>query len=384
VVIKEGLRTLIGFSFRLIPFPTETGLKVFGHPDENSPVFVTGNFDLTVKRVAKYLQNLDCYLLVAPSKGINVWCAACGDSFNAGSVISVIRTSGISARVRHRKLILPQLAAPGVDLKRVAKETGWHCEFGPVYARNIPAYLNNGFKKTETMRRAAFGLKDRLDVGFGCTFIGYLLAGILLLVLQIISGISWFFKFNLIFWPLLFLMYILYPYTPGKTGRQKVFSWLILFAVGLTTYLLVSWKNVSADIIGLFVGSIIGALFIGLDFGGVAPITKSDLDPLIARLGFSNWGDALQFENTRIRLILGMERINLDGSECIGCGVCGDICPVGVYRMDHKQKKSVINCPSKCIVCTACIVQCPSGAISGVQNDEKKKSKLINLAQNQV
>ena len=364
MAIKEHLRSLLGFSFRLIPFPVETGLRVFGRPDENSPVFMTVNFDLTVKRVTKYLKHLDCYLLVASSNGINVWCAACGDTFNARAVISVIKTSRISRKVRHRELILPQLAAPGVDLRRVEKETGWHCKFGPVYARDIPEYLNNGFKKTDTMRRVTFGLKDRLDVGFGCTLIGYLLAGILLLILYIVSGISWLAELNLIFWPLVFLMYGLHPYTPGQTGWQKIGSWLALFAAGLATYLVARWGNSSANIIGLFVGAMVISMFIGLDIGGVAPTTKSDLDPLIARLGGSSRSAAHRLENSRIRLILGMECINLDSSKCIGCGVCQDICPMGVYSMDYQLNKSRMNCPSNCTACTGCIVQCPTGAIT--------------------
>ncbi len=371
--IKEHLRTLFGFSFRLIPFPTETGLRVFGRPDENSPVLVTANFDLTVKRVEKYLKNLDCYLLVAPTKGINVWCAAGGDSFNARSVISVIRTSRISRRVKHRELILPQLAAPGVDLKLVAKETGWRCEFGPVYAKDLPEYVKNGFKKNEAMRRVTFGLKDRLDVGFGCTFIGYLIVAALFLISQLISGISYFLEFNLIFWSLLFFMYTLYPYTPGQTGWRKILSWEIFIALGLTAYLFISWQSLSTYVIGLFVGAMIGAMTIGLDFGGVAPVAKTDFDPLMARLGFSNWGSVLQFENTRIRLIRGLEEINLDRSVCIGCGVCEEVCPLGVYRMDDEQKKSVMKYPSKCTACTACVVQCPTGAISLVQNQGKKR-----------
>ncbi len=373
MVIKEQLRTLFGFLFRLIPFPTETGLRVFGNPDENSPVFVTANFDLTVKRVAKYLKGLNCYLLVAPTKGINVWCAAGGDSFNARSVISVIRTSRIGERVKHRKLILPQLAAPGVDLKLVEKETGWGCEFGPVYAEAIPEYLKNGFKKTEAMKRVTFGLKDRLDVGFGCTFIGYLIVGALFLILPLISDISYFLEFNLICWPLFFLIYTLYPYTPGQTGWQKIFSWDIFIGVGFTAYLLILWGSLSSYGIGLFVGAMVGAMMIGLDLGGVAPITKTDFDPLMAKLGFSNWGSVLKFENTRIRLILGIEEISLERPKCIGCGVCEDVCPLGVYGMDDKQKKSVMKYPSTCTACTACVVQCPTGAISLNQNRGKKQ-----------
>lgn len=371
--VRECLRTIIGFSFRLIPFPTETGLRIIGNPNENSPVFVTANFDLTVKRVLKYLKELDCYLLVAPAKGINVWCAAGGDSFNARSIISVIRTSRIGQRVKHRNLILPQLAAPGVDRNLVEKETGWRCEFGPVYAKDIPEYVKNGFKKTDTMRRVTFKLKDRLDVGFGCTFMGYLLIVALLLIFQLISNISWFLEFNFIAFPLFFLMYTLYPYTPGQTGWQKVLSWEVLIAVGCIVYLLIFWGSLSAYVVWLFVGAMILAMLIGLDFGGVAPITKTDFDPLMAKLGFSNWGSILQFENTRIRLILGQVEIRLDRQKCIGCAVCEDLCPVGVYKMDDERKKSLMAHPSKCTACTACLVQCPTGAISLNQNLQERR-----------
>ena len=312
-------------------------------------------------------------LLVAPAKGINVWCAAGGDSFNARSIISVIKTSRIGQRVKHRELILPQLAAPGVDLKIVEKETGWRCKFGPVYAKDIPNYVKNGFKKTEANRRVTFELKDRLDVGFGCTFMGYLLVGALLLILQLISDISWFLEFNLIGFPLFFLMYSLYPYTPGQTGWQKVLSWEILIVMGFAAYLFISWGSLSAYAIGLFLGTMILAMLIGLDFGGITPITKSDFDPLMAKLGFSNWGSVLQFENTRNRLILGIEEIGLNCEDCSGCGICEDICPVGVYKMDKDNEISMMAHPSRCTACTACVVQCPTAAISLYEKQEKKR-----------
>ena len=99
---NESIRAMLAFFFRLFPIRARTGLRIFGIPDEQSPVFVTTNYVLTVKRVSNYLKNLDCYLLVASSNGINVWCAAESGDFNTQSVISVIKTSGISERVRHR------------------------------------------------------------------------------------------------------------------------------------------------------------------------------------------------------------------------------------------------------------------------------------------
>jgi len=145
--VKDLVKTLAESLFRWVPSPVETGLRVFGNLDENSPVFLTCNYDLTVKRVSKHLKGLDCYLLVAPSRGINVWCASCGGELNEFSVISAIKTSGISEKVNHRVLIAPQLSAPGIDVKKVKKETGWNVKFGPVYAKDIPEYVRNNFKK---------------------------------------------------------------------------------------------------------------------------------------------------------------------------------------------------------------------------------------------
>lgn len=167
---KEAFRTAIGTLFRLLPLPVQPGLRVFGHPNPRSPVFLTANFALTVSRLTRYLKDLDCYLLVAPTGGINVWCAAKGGSFTAHSIISVVKTSGIGDKVNHRTLILPQLAASGVDPGLVKQETGWRCKFGPVYARDIPQYIAGGFKKTNAMRRVKWPLCDRLDVGIGVFF----------------------------------------------------------------------------------------------------------------------------------------------------------------------------------------------------------------------
>ena len=69
---------LVAWLFRWLPRSAPTGLFSIGNPDADSPVIVTGNFALSVKRVRKALRGRDAWLLVAHSGGINVWCAADG------------------------------------------------------------------------------------------------------------------------------------------------------------------------------------------------------------------------------------------------------------------------------------------------------------------
>ena len=85
---------------RLIPFPCKTGLIKIGNPDRNSHVFLTCNYHLTVERVKRALSGLDCYLLVANSRGYNVWCASTGGHLTNHNVIYVLKTSGLATFFR--------------------------------------------------------------------------------------------------------------------------------------------------------------------------------------------------------------------------------------------------------------------------------------------
>ncbi|MFQ6110334.1 MAG: copper oxidase, partial [Candidatus Aminicenantales bacterium] len=123
---------------RVFPLPCRSGLVKIGNPGRGSPVFLTCNYHLTVERVKRALKGMDCYLLVANSRGINVWCAATGGHFTNHDVISVLKTSGIEDLVDHRRVILPQLAASGIEAGVIQKRIGWKVIWGPVYAKDIP------------------------------------------------------------------------------------------------------------------------------------------------------------------------------------------------------------------------------------------------------
>jgi hypothetical protein len=84
--------------------------------------------------------------------------------------------------VAHKRLILPQLGASGVNGLKVKRGTGFGVEFGPVRAEDIPAYMKTR-TATKEMRQVRFDFKDRLvlvPVEIVHSFLPILLAGLIL------------------------------------------------------------------------------------------------------------------------------------------------------------------------------------------------------------
>ena len=137
------------------------GLYAVGSPD-SSPVLVSANYKLTFDYLRKELSELDCWLLILDTKGVNVWCAAGKGTFGTDELINRISKTGLSEIVSHRKLILPQLGAVGVAAHKVAKQTGFSVVYGPVRAKDIKAFISSGLEATEEMRTVKFTAWDRL------------------------------------------------------------------------------------------------------------------------------------------------------------------------------------------------------------------------------
>lgn len=157
-------------------FCIQPGLYAIGNPGMSSPVLVTANYKLTFDKLRKALGGLDLWLLVIDTKGVNVWCSAGKGTFSAPEIIYRIKKSGLHKIVTHRKLILPQLAAPGVAAHAVTKATGFKVLYGPIRAADIPAYIGNGYKATAEMRRMSFSFTERIvltpvEMLMGCKYL---------------------------------------------------------------------------------------------------------------------------------------------------------------------------------------------------------------------
>ena len=341
-LIKSIIETLL----RSLPFPTKTGLRVFGKPDQHSPVFVTANFDLTVRRVTKVLiqSQIDCYLLVVNTKGINVWCAAKGGHFTADQVVSVIKTSGIGELVDHRQLILPQLCASGVNPQEICNKTGWHAKFGPVYARYIPQYVKSNFQKTANMNLVEFPITQRLEIATMWAFPMTILIGIPFAILwmnllpEIIALI----------WILALFLFALYFWLPGKPSLVTALVIGGIFALGIAAFGLFASQWSTREALILSLGAVFIGGIIGIDFPGSSPLFHSDWVTWTQERGLTKGP--------------GRFKVVVDPEGCDGCGICLDVCPRGVYELE--SEKAVVSDAEKCENCTACFKQCPPQAIS--------------------
>jgi acetyl-CoA decarbonylase/synthase complex subunit gamma len=123
------------------PVAVDPGLKVFGTPDENSPVFFTTNFALTFYTVASDLESskLNAYLIVVDTEGSAVDSGVAGRKLTAEKVADALKASGVEGKVKHRKLIIPGKAT------RISGEieelSGWKVQVGPRDSSEIPKYL---------------------------------------------------------------------------------------------------------------------------------------------------------------------------------------------------------------------------------------------------
>jgi acetyl-CoA decarbonylase/synthase complex subunit gamma len=123
------------------PVAVAPGLKVFGTPDENSPVMFTSNFALTYYTVASDIESnkINAYLIVVDAEGSAIDSGVAGRKLTADKIAEAIKASGIEGKVKHRKIISPGKAS------RISGEieelSGWKVQVGPRDSSEIPKYL---------------------------------------------------------------------------------------------------------------------------------------------------------------------------------------------------------------------------------------------------
>ena len=62
------------------------------------------------------------------------------------------------------------------------------------------------------------------------------------------------------------------------------------------------------------------------------------------------------------RYLEGVSTVRLDDAACIGCGMCEEVCPHGIFSV--AEGKARILDRDACMECGACAMNCPTKAIS--------------------
>ncbi|MFN7961377.1 MAG: HgcAB-like fusion protein [Thermoanaerobaculia bacterium] len=339
--LKAWLWELFHIFFRHYNFPCALGLIPVGQPGPESPVFVSGNYTLTVRRVLRKLAGTDCYLLVANSRGSNVWCAVGMNEFSEYDIIDAINVSGLAKRVHHRRLIAPVYAAPGVDVKKVKAETGFNVHWGPTHLDDLPRYIANGFRRTADMFQVKFGLADRLEQALSTSLAYSLTIGI-----------------GLFFWPSFFLKaiglifgvylfgFVCYPFLPKerfylRTATTAAILSAALWGLGLAL-------GASPRVLGVWQGVLLAVVLLqAMDACGSSPLYKTTISHWLKHGDYHSLFDPV-----------------IDPEKCTNCMQCVIVCPKYVFAARRGEVKTVVAvAPKECEECLACVKQCPSDAI---------------------
>jgi len=323
----------------MFPHRAPTGLIQIGKPGRDSPVLVTCNFTLTVRRLVEALDGLDVWLLCANSNGINVWCAAGGGHLTHHDVISVLRTSRIDERVDHRELILPQLSATGVEREKVASVTGWTPRWGPARLEDLPAFLKRGRHIVKKERVMRFPFWERMEMALMWAWIMILIASVLGWA---IGG-----------WAMLVSALAIVMVVVG--GVFATLPWLMILGAR-------RWLTFAAFAAG---GFGIGACIL-LALGAAGPVNlwlAAGIAVVAMGVLSVDLAGTTPWYGSYINTFHNVAQVDLVEERCTGAAECVQVCPRDVLHMNGHRRKVEIVRPDQCIQCGACVVQCPEDAL---------------------
>ncbi|MFX4262763.1 mercury methylation ferredoxin HgcB [Pelotomaculum propionicicum] len=64
----------------------------------------------------------------------------------------------------------------------------------------------------------------------------------------------------------------------------------------------------------------------------------------------------------KLKYLKNVVTLEMDRGKCTGCGMCVEVCPHEVFRIEYK--KALIGDRDACMECGACAKNCPASAVS--------------------
>ncbi len=246
------------------------GLYYTGEWDESAPILVTSNNFLTVFLLARRIARRNVRLLVLDTNGINVWCSAAKGNFSAAEIIDKAGLFSLIKEEQHTSVILPKLCLSGVRLSDLSR-AGIRAVIGPLYARELPSYLDKGRFENRVRDRISFGFQARAFTALPTAFqFFYWFLGVYAVTFWMLT--------SSIIWAatgLAFLYPILFPFLPGK--RFAVKGIYLGFATSIITagYLSIVRFDIKSLLFWVLF-NFATSIFIALSFTGNSPISNYD------------------------------------------------------------------------------------------------------------
>jgi len=264
------------------------GLYGIGKPDKNSEILVTANFKLTFDHLRKELSDINAWILVLDTKGINVWCAAGKGTFSTRELVKKIKDCSLEKIVDHKRVIVPQLGATGVSARAVKNQSGFRVVYGPIRAKDIPVFLKNNRKADKKMRQVTFTLYERFiltPVEIQTVLKPALFTALILFIISgfgpdIFSfsgawerGIVSVFALAAGIFSGAFVTPILLPFIPSREFALKGIITGSIFAIPLMTILSFAISGFTG-LLALFLFSVTSSSYLAMNFTGATPFTS--------------------------------------------------------------------------------------------------------------
>jgi len=336
--------------FKYYPVRHKVGLIKIGHPTGDSQVLVSGNYYHTVKRIIRALKGLDCFLLVVDSAGMNIWCASGVGDFNEHKIADTVNSCHLKDIVNHSQLVLPLLAAVGVDKTKLYEECGFNGIWGPANLYCLPDYLNNGMHLTPEMRILKYSFKERLHAAIGLHGVLQIPVIVLFPFFYNTYASYFYFLFAIIF--INVFASVFYNRMPFKYPSNNAILTGLICMIGILIY---HWKidpgsevNLAFSMIATFLVS----LLIALDMVGSHPFYKTTVNHWL-----KTFTDKSIFQP-------GIT------DTCNKCEECIKVCPKGLYYI--KEKSIAVDLELECCECLACVKQCSVNAIVSISKGKYK------------
>ncbi len=272
--LSDHLKALISWIFLFARvFSVKPGLYYTGASSnllqiEKIPLLVTCNNFLTVFLLARRIKPRNVRLLVIDTDEINVWCSSAKGRFSAYEIIEKAGFAGLVGEGKKLSMILPKFSLAGVDLT-ILKKAGIHPIIGPLYAKDLPAFLNAGKFEDQIHDRVRFGLQSRFFTALptALQFFLYLGTAYILTLNRGTPSMIWIGVGLAFFYPILF------PYLPTRLFAVKgIFLGLLASFIAFLYYYATQQGYYEA--IPLFLFLFATSIFVGLSYTGNSAVSN--------------------------------------------------------------------------------------------------------------